>query len=149
MHMAASAVTGAGAWLVAGPTAGMGLILFGSLLDIDHIEHYAGRGMPMNPLDLLNAATKDQKRLERRYGFRRGVPSSWGFPVLHSVELMILATGVGLLSGSLFVYGAAAGILLHILMDLRAYPISPRFFSILWRRRHWVRLRMTWKTWNA
>jgi hypothetical protein len=140
---------GAGAWFLAGPTAGAGFALFGSLLDIDHLELYASKGMPTNALGLLHAFTKDQRRLEKRYGFRRGVPASWSFPVLHCAEIVILTAAAGVISDSMFLYGVSAGILVHQLMDLKAYPMSPGFFSIIWRRRHWTHLRMAWKTWNT
>jgi amino acid transporter len=148
-HMAVSAAAGAGTWFIAGPSAAAGLVVFGSFLDVDHIEHYSSRGMPSNLRGLLGAMFTTQRKLEKQHGFKRGVPSSWGFPVLHDVEMVVLAAALGLASGSMFLFGAAAGMLLHILMDIRAYPMSPLFFSVLWRRRHWVRLRMAWKTWKA
>ncbi|NLP06165.1 hypothetical protein GX411_09475 [Candidatus Fermentibacteria bacterium] len=147
-HMAASITAGAALWLAGLPTAGAGLAVFGSLLDVDHIEHYAGRGMPSSLRGLAGAAFRSQRTLEKVYGFRRGVPASWAFPVLHEVEIAVLAVLLALLSGSRFLYGAFGGIMLHLAMDLRAYPSSPRFFSILWRRRNWPALRMAWKNWR-
>lgn len=147
-HMAASAAAGAAIWLAGFPEAGAGFAAFGSLLDVDHIEHYLGRGMPSSLRGLASAAFKDQRRLEREHGFKRGVPASWAFPVLHDVEMALLPALLALLSGSLFLYGVSGGILLHLAMDWKAYPSSPGFFSMLWRRRNWPRLRMAWKSWK-
>lgn len=148
VHMAASASAGAALWLAGLPEAGAGFALFGSLLDVDHIEHYTGRGMPSSLRGLAGAAFKSQRKLEREHGFRRGVPASWAFPVLHEVEIAVLAALLAVLSGSRFLLGVFGGVMLHLAMDLRAYPSSPRFFSILWRRRNWPGLRMAWKSWK-
>lgn len=149
VHFAASAVAGAGAWLLGGPAAGLGLLAFGTLLDIDHVEHYHSRGMPIDLKGLLGAVARNQEKLEKHHKIKRGVPASWAFPVLHCVELLFLTTLLAVVSGRHLLYGAAEGILLHLLMDIKAYPMSPRFFSLVWRGRNRVRLRLAWKTWKA
>lgn len=103
----------------------------------------------MNLGGFLGAVSKTQEKLERQHGFRRGVPASWGFPVLHSVELLLFASALALVSGKLFLYGVAAGVATHLLMDLRAYPMSPRFFSVLWRAHNWRGLRLAWRKWRT
>jgi hypothetical protein len=148
-HAAASAVLGTVAYFLSGAAFACGLALFGALLDVDHIEHYRSRGMPVSLKGLFGAMARSQQKLEKIHGFRRGVPASWAFPVLHSVELLLFAGLLTAVSGKHFLAGATAGTLIHLLMDIRAYPMSPKFFSLVWRAHNWRRLRFAWKTWKA
>ncbi len=133
LHMAASAVAGAAGCLAVSPGFGAALFLSGSLLDADHTELFLSSGLPANPRAIIVSLLHNERSLGERYGFRRRVPAGWSFPVLHSIELTLLCGLSGLLLGDGLLSGMAAGVMLHILMDLGNYPESPFFFSLVWR----------------
>jgi hypothetical protein len=149
IHIAASAAAGTVSGLLLDPGFGIGVAAAGSLLDVDHIGHYVSAGMPGGARHLLEGLFRSQQSLERRYGFRRGVPASWRFPVLHGVEMAALPLAAWLMGAGSAAAGAAAGMLLHMLLDLGYYPMSPRFFSIAWRRAVWPDLRRAWEGFEA
>lgn len=146
VHIAASAAAGALGALVLDRGFGLALFLSGSLIDIDHVELYLTSGLPAKPSVLLRGLLHNEEDLGNRYGFRRRIPRAWTFPVLHDIELVIFCVGLGLYLHDGVLLGAAAGFLLHILMDLDNYPESPRFFSLIWRWLARRRLMTAWKT---
>jgi hypothetical protein len=149
VHMAASAAAGTLSALLVDPAFGIGLAVAGGFLDIDHIGHYVSAGLPGGPRHLLGGVFRSQQSLERRYGFRRGVPASWRFPVLHCIESAAVPAAAWLLGAGGVAAGAAAGMLFHMLLDLGYYPMSPRFFSMAWRRAVWTDLRRAWEGFEA
>ncbi len=148
-HAAASAAAGAAVGLLLDWRAGASLFVFGTLLDLDHLEQFHASGLPSGASALVRSALHDERGLETRYGFTRGVPSSWAFPVLHSVEVAALAAAGWLITGSLMIAGALLGIGLHIIMDIRHYPLSPFFFSLTWRGLARKRLMAAWRGFRA
>lgn len=145
-HIVASGAAGAAAAMAGSPVMGMSLFLSGSLIDIDHVELYLKSGMPSDPRSLLRGLLHNEEDLGNRYGFRRRIPDYWTFPVLHSVELIMLCTGLGLWLSDPALLGIAAGFLLHFVMDLGNYPESPMFFSLAWRFLARRRLMTAWET---
>ena len=146
VHIVASGAAGAAAVLAGSPALGVSLFLSGSLMDIDHAELYLKSGMPSDPRALLRGLLHNEEDLGNRYGFRRRIPDSWAFPVLHSVELILLFAGLGLWLSEAALLGIAAGFLLHVAMDLGNYPESPMFFSLAWRCLARRRLMTAWET---
>lgn len=144
LHMAASAVAGAAGCLAVSPGFGASLFLSGSLLDVDHAELFLSSGLPATPRAMIASLLHNERSLGERYGFRRRIPAGWSFPVLHSVELILLYGLSGLLLGDAILTGIAAGAMLHILMDLGNYPESPFFFSLVWRGIARRRLMAAW-----
>jgi len=132
LHMAASAVAGAAGCLAVSPGFGASLFLSGSLLDVDHAELFLSSGLPATPRAMIASLLHNERGLGERYGFRRRVPAGWSFPVLHSVELILLYGLPGLLLGD------------AILTDLGNYPESPFFFSLVWRGIARRRLMAAW-----
>lgn len=145
-HISASTAAAAIAVVAAEPSAGAGILLFGGLLDVDHVHHFISSGLPANPVTLFHSIFRNEKQLEKRYSIKRGIPSSWLFPALHCIELVLLLTASGILTGSNFLLGVSAGLTLHLFMDLRSYPCSPKFFSIIWRYLHRKQLLRAWTT---
>lgn len=146
LHMAASAVAGAAGCLAVSPEFGASLFLSGSLLDADHAELFLSSGLPATPRAMIVSLFHNERSLGERFGFRRRVPAGWAFPVLHSIELVLLCGLPGLLLGDNLLTGMAAGVMLHILMDLGNYPESPFFFSLAWRSIARGRLMAAWSS---
>lgn len=144
LHMAASAVAGVAGCFAVSPEFGASLFLSGSLLDSDHAELFLSSGLPANPRAMIVSLFHNESSLGERFGFRRRVPAGWSFPVLHSIELVLLCGLPGLLLGDGLLTGMAAGVMLHILMDLSNYPESPFFFSLTWRGIARGRLMAAW-----
>ncbi len=146
VHIAASAAAGALTALTLDRGFGLALFLAGSLIDIDHVELYLTSGLPAKPSVLLRGLLHNEEDLGNRYGFRRRIPRAWTFPVLHDIELVLASAGLGLWVHDGVLLGIAAGLLLHMVMDLNNYPESPRFFSLTWRWLARRRLMTAWKT---
>lgn len=144
-HITASAAASAVLASVADPSSALGLLVFGGFLDVDHVPHFLSSGLPSGPGPILRCVFSNEAQLERKYSVRRGVPGNFLFPALHCVELAALLTIGGLLSGSGFSAWAGAGMLLHLLMDIRSYPCSPWFFSMTWRFINRGRLMVAWR----
>ena len=144
-HITASAAGAAAAASISGPSAGLGFLILGSMIDIDHIPIFVSSGLPFNPRSILNSVLKNHRQLREKHQLRDLVPGSWIFPAFHSVELILFLVTVGIISGSQFLVWGGAGMVLHLLMDIRSYPCSPRFFSILWRLFNWNKLAKAWK----
>jgi hypothetical protein len=113
-----------------GAPEGVGVFLASSLLDADHIGHFAGRGMAPTPSNLFRAFFMTPRSLQDRFGISRGVPSSWAFPLLHSVELAALLLAGWPLLGSGLLLGLGLGVLLHLAMDTGYYPGGWASFSL-------------------
>ncbi|MEN8209859.1 MAG: hypothetical protein ABFR50_11485 [Candidatus Fermentibacteria bacterium] len=129
---AAAVITG----VAAEPAAAAGILLFGGFLDVDHIGHFVASGLPPDPLVFFHSIFRNEKQLENEYSIRRKIPSNWIFPLLHCIEFALLLSGAGALLGLRLLLWGGAGVILHLLMDLRSYPCSPEFFSIIWRISH-------------
>lgn len=130
---------------VSQPSAGLGMFLFSGLLDVDHVPHFVSSGLPARPTALLRSVFSSEKQLESRYSVRRFVPVNVLFPALHCVELVLLLALAGSIMNSVFLTWGAAGIVLHLLMDMRSYPCTPGFFSMTWRVLNRRRLLSAWK----
>ncbi len=148
-HIAAGAVISTVAGILTTPAAGAGLFITSGFLDIDHIRHYKSVGFPMTPRALIRSTLLEEPDLETKYSFNRGVPCFWGFPICHCIELILLLIVLAYLTNSIFLAGSAAGILLHLLLDVKHYPCSPFFFSILWRAVNRKCVLKAWETWKA
>lgn len=147
-HAAAGAVAGAAAACLLGTPEGLGVFLASSLLDADHIGHFAGRGMRPSPSNLLRAYFMTPRRLQKHFRISRGIPSSWAFPALHSVELAALLVAGWALLGSGLMLGLAAGLLLHLAMDTGYYPEGWASFSILLKYLRRADHRSRWKAFH-
>ncbi|MBC8428879.1 MAG: hypothetical protein H8D05_01405 [FCB group bacterium] len=147
-HIAAGAVVSIVTGMLTTLSAGAGLFIATGFLDIDHLHHYRYAGFPMNPKSLLYSVLSNETELETRYSFRRGVPGFRGFPVFHCIEFILIIVTIAYLTGSLFLYGCAGGIILHLLMDIRHYPCSPLFFSFTWRYFNGKQVLKAWQTWK-
>lgn len=132
-HMAAGAAGAAVATVLADWRMGLGVVATSGLLDLDHVGQYWAMGYPRGLRATLDTITHNLEQLESKHGFRRGIPRSVAFPVLHSVELLLLLGAIALLTGSNFVIGCFAGMLLHLGMDCLSYPGDLRFFVMTWR----------------
>jgi multidrug transporter EmrE-like cation transporter len=145
-HIAASTAAAAIAGVATEPSAAVGIFLFGGFIDVDHVTHFVSSGLPANPGAFFHSIFRNEKQLEKKYTIKRGIPSSWLFPVFHCVEFVLLLAAVGILTSSNFLLWGGAGLILHLFMDLRSYPCSPRFFSIIWRFLHRRQLLQAWVT---
>lgn len=145
-HMAAGAVAAAVAYEAHQPSAGMGILLFSGLLDVDHVPHFVSSGLPARPSALLRSVFSNERQLECRYSVRRSVPVNVLFPALHCVELVLLLAVAGFFLNSVLLTWGAAGMVLHLLMDMGSYPCTPCFFSMTWRLLHRRKLLAAWKT---
>ena len=145
-HISASALAALIAGAAAEPSSAAGIFLFGGFLDVDHIGHFVASGLPSNPGTLFHSVFRNEKQLENKYSIERGVPSNWIFPALHCIEFALLLAGTGLILGSQLLIWGGAGVILHLLMDIRSYPCSPEFFSIIWRISHRKKLLRAWAT---
>ncbi|MCK5117764.1 MAG: hypothetical protein KAR44_14300 [Candidatus Aegiribacteria sp.] len=143
-HISASTVAAIIAGVVTEPAAAVGVLLFGGFLDVDHIAHFVASGLPPDPLVFFHSIFRNEKQLERRYSIERGIPSNCIFPALHCIEYAVLVGGTGVLLGSQLLLWGGAGVILHLLMDIRSYPCSPEFFSMIWRVSHKNRLLRAW-----
>lgn len=132
-HMAAGVAGGAAATLLVDWRMGLGVVAASGLLDLDHMQQYRAMGFPGGVRPTMDTIFRNLEQLERKYGFRRGIPKSVAFPVLHNVELLLLLGLIALLTGSSLVIGCFAGMLLHLGMDCLSYPGDLRFFSMTWR----------------
>ena len=150
-HLAASAAAAAAVFPGGGPEVSLPLLLTGTLLDLDHIPQVSGAGLEIGrPRVLLDSLMLPMDRLEDKHGFERGVPDGPLFPLLHSIELLVLLTIAAVTFSNPVLAGCSAGLGLHLLMDLRAYPCSPLFFSLAWRITRWEdRLRPAWRRFRA
>jgi len=145
-HAAASMILSTGTWILSGPAAAAGVLLGGTILDADHLGLYLDAGLPRTPKALFSLPFSSEGELQKKYSISRGVPRHWYFPGFHAVEWIALAAVAGLLLRSAFLLGAAAGMAVHVTMDLGNYPCSPRIWSILWRSRNRERLKKAWST---
>lgn len=145
-HITASTAAAAIAVVAAEPSAGAGILLFGGFLDVDHVSLFISSGLPAKPGALFHSVFRNEKQLEKRYSIKRVIPSSWLFPAFHCVELALLLAASGILTGSNPLLWGSAGLILHLFMDLRSYPCSPNFFSIIWRFIHRKQLLQAWTT---
>lgn len=143
-HISASTVAAIITGVVTEPAAAVGILLFGGFLDVDHIGHFVASGLPADPLVFFHSIFRNEKQLEDIYSIKRGIPSNWIFPSLHCIEFAILLSGSGALLGSQLLLWGGAGVILHLLMDIRSYPCSPEFFSIIWRNSHKMQLLRAW-----
>ena len=143
-HITASAAAGVIVGAVAEPAAAAGIFLFGGFMDVDHIGHFVNSGLPASPGAFFHSIFRNEKQLEKRYSIERGIPSNCIFPALHCIEFAVLVSGTGALLGSQLLLWGGAGVILHLLMDIRSYPCSPGFFSIIWRISHKKRLLRAW-----
>jgi len=143
-HISASAAAAVIAGTVAEPAAAAGIFIFGGFLDADHIGHFVTSGLPCNTGALFHSIFRNESQLEKRYSIKRCIPSNWIFPVLHCIEFVLLVFGTGVILDSQMLLWGGAGIILHLLMDIRSYPCSPEFFSIIWRISHKKRLLRAW-----
>ncbi|MBD3277538.1 MAG: hypothetical protein GF388_04485 [Candidatus Aegiribacteria sp.] len=144
-HITVSAAGAAAAASISGPSAGLGFLILGGLIDIDHIPIFVSSGLPLNPESILNSLLKNHRQLREKHELRELVPGSWIFPALHSLELIVLLVITGILTESDFLVWGGAGMGLHLLMDVRSYPCSPLFFFITWRLFNWRKLAKAWK----
>ncbi|MFO8183846.1 MAG: hypothetical protein R6U39_06690 [Candidatus Aegiribacteria sp.] len=144
-HIAAGAAAAAVAQEVLQPSAGLGIFLFSGLLDVDHVPHFVSSGLPARPSALLRSVYSSEEQLESRYPVRRSVPVNVLFPALHCVELVLLLALAGSIMNSAFLTWGAAGMVLHLLMDMGSYPCTPGFFSMTWRVLNRRRLLSAWK----
>jgi len=145
-HISVSSAAAVIAGVAAEPEAAAGIFLFGGFLDVDHISHFVTSGLPCNPAALLRSVFQNEKQLENRYSIKRGIPSNWVFPVLHCMEFALLLAAAGVILGSKLLLWGGAGVVLHLLMDVRSYPCSPGFFSIIWRILNKKQLLLAWVT---
>ena len=143
-HITASVVVSAGTYAVFGPEPAAGLLLTGGFMDVDHIGLYTGAGLPMRPSALITSIFRSEGQIERAHSFSRGVPARWYFPLMHCIEFIILLLLCGLLIPSAFLKGAAAGVAMHLLMDIRSYPCGLPFFSMTWRFMHRRDVLLAW-----
>lgn len=143
-HISASTGAAIIAGVVTEPAAAVGILLFGGFLDVDHIGHFVASGLPPDPLVFFDSIFRNEKQLEDRYSIKRSIPSNWIFPALHCIEFALLLSGTGALLGSQLLLWGGAGVILHLLMDIRSYPCSPEFFSIIWRITHKRQLLQAW-----
>lgn len=134
VHAAAGAAAGLACGFALGPPCGVGVFLSSALLDADHVAHFSGRGMRPTASNLFRAFFMTPSRLQRYFRISRGIPESWAFPALHSVELAGALALLGQLLGSGILLGLSGGTLLHLLMDTRYYPGGWRSFSLLYKR---------------
>ncbi len=148
-HIAAAAVAGGVTWYLSGPSAGAGVVLMGGFMDVDHLPHFRSAGLPMRPGALLRVLRMNEAQLESGFSIRRGVPSSWFFPPLHGLEIVMALGAAGLLMGSPLLLGMAGGAVLHILMDLGSYPCGPPFFLLTWRFLNRRRVLRAWRTFRS
>jgi len=144
-HIAASTVAAAIAAAAVKSPSASGLLLFGGFLDVDHVHHFISSGLPANPGAMFHSVLRNEKQLEKKYSITRKIPESFLFPLFHCVEFTLLVAAAGILAGSDFLLWGASGTVLHLLMDIRSYPCSPKFFSILWRFSHRSQLLKEWK----
>jgi len=135
-HISVSLAASAGTYVLFGPEPAAGLLLAGGFIDVDHIGLYSRAGLPLRPAALLSSLFRSEGQIERAFSIRRGVPAYWYFPLLHSIELLLALIAGALLLRSAFLAGAAAGQVIHLLMDSRGYPCGLPFFSMLWRYLH-------------
>ncbi|MGM0627540.1 MAG: hypothetical protein ACQETZ_05210 [Candidatus Fermentibacterota bacterium] len=148
LHAAAGAAAGLAVGSAMGTGAGAGTFLASALLDADHVGHFAGRGMSPTPANLARAYFMTPRKLQRHFGLSRGIPDSWAFPALHSVELAAGLLAAWLVTGHGLVLGLLLGTALHLAMDTRYYPGGWASFSLVlkylrrathrdrWRRFH-------------
>jgi len=148
-HVAASTVLSAGTYAVFGTGAAAGVFIGGGLLDVDHLGLYLDIGLPLRIKPLLSCLVRSEGELEKAYSISRGVPEKWYFPGLHSIELIGLTAAAGLLLSCRFLVGMAAGMTLHVSMDLGNYPCSPRIWSMIWRYRNREKLLRAWGTYEV
>lgn len=134
------------AYGVCQPSAGMGILLFSGLLDVDHVPHFVSSGLPARPSALLRSVFSDERQLACRYSVERSVPVNVLFPALHCVELVLLLAMAGSFLNSALLTWGAAGMVLHLLMDMGSYPCTPGFFSMTWRLLNRRKLLSAWKT---
>jgi len=145
-HIAASGAAAAAVAAAADPCAGAAVLLFGGFIDADHVQHFVSSGLPLNPGALLRSVFSSEGQLEKKYGISRKVPDNVLFPVLHNVELALALLFSSIVLDSVFLAGAFAGMILHLLMDIKSYPCSPLFFSMGWRLSNRRKLLKAWKT---
>ncbi len=145
-HISASAAAAITSGLCSDPLAASGVFLFGGFLDVDHVGHFISSGLPPNPGALFHSVFRNEKQLESKYSIKRGVPSNCLFPMLHCIELVLILTAAGLMLDSQLLLWGGGGVLLHLLMDIRSYPCSPWFFSIIWRFINRKKLMKAWIT---
>ncbi|MCK4806448.1 MAG: hypothetical protein KAT09_02315 [Candidatus Aegiribacteria sp.] len=145
-HISASAAAAVIAGAVTEPAAAAGIFLFGGFLDADHIGHFVASGLPANPAAYFHSIFRNEKQLENKYSIKRGIPSNWIFPALHCIEFALLLAAAGIILGSQLLLWGGVGVILHLLLDIRSYPCSPEFFSIIWRISHRKRLLRAWVT---
>ncbi len=131
VHAAAGAAGGLAAGVLLGPWEGAGTFLASSLLDADHIGHFAGRGMQPLPGNLLRAYFMTPEHLQRHFRITPDIPQSWAFPALHSVELAAGLLCTWMLTGHGLLLGMFAGTLMHLAMDTRYYPGGWLSFSLV------------------
>ncbi|RKZ07916.1 hypothetical protein DRQ25_10335 [Candidatus Fermentibacteria bacterium] len=143
-HISASTAAAIITSVVAEPAAAAGILLFGGFLDVDHIGHFVAAGLPPDPLVFFHSIFRNEKQLEDRYSIKRSIPSNWIFPALHSIEFAFLVSGMGAILGSQLLLWGGAGVILHLLMDIKCYPCSPEFFSTIWRISHKKLLLQAW-----
>ena len=143
-HISASVVASVVVTAVAQPAAAAGVFLFGGFMDVDHIGHFIASGLPVRPCALFHCIFRNEPQLEKKYSIKRSIPSNWIFPAFHCIEFALLVTGTGVILGSQLLLWGGAGVILHLLMDIRCYPCSPEFFSIIWRISHKKRLLRAW-----
>ncbi len=143
-HISASAAAAVISGATAGPAAAAGIFLFGGFLDIDHIGSFVSAGHPANPVALFQSIFRNEKQLEKRYSIKRVIPSNWIFPALHCIEFALLLAGAGVILTSRLLMWGGAGVILHLLLDIRSYPCNPEFFSIIWRISHKKQLLRAW-----
>ena len=143
-HISVSAAAAIVVGAVAEPAAAAGIFLFGGFMDVDHIRHFVASGLPANPCTLFHSVFRNELQLENKFSIKRSIPSSWIFPALHYIEFALLVSGAGAIIGSQLLIWGGAGVLLHLLLDIRSYPCSPEFFSIIWRLSHKKRLLRAW-----
>ena len=131
LHAAAGAAAGLTAGALLGSAEGAGTFLASALLDVDHVGHFVGRGMLATPANLVRAYFMTPRRLQRHFGLSRGIPDSWAFPALHSIELAIGLMVAWRLSGHGLMLGLFLGTVLHLAMDTSYYPGGWASFSVV------------------
>jgi hypothetical protein len=144
-HLVASTAAGAAAAAISEPSAGLGILLFGGFLDVDHLCSFVSSGLPLRPSALVRSIISNEKQLEKKYPVRRGLPANVLFPVLHCIELAMVLAAAGLLLHLDILLWGSAGLLLHLIMDSWSYPCSPWFFSMVWRLTNRKKLMKAWE----